>query len=140
MYSGCMAGEYRFFIIQIRGNEMVNYRSPTASTQDKAQFSVAVYLLRDHVELGERIPLYFTLPTGRSIEGLCDRLRGTASPIPPEVEQTLSNLARRLSVPAPNIVDYDTCLPILKEIALRLTLPFSERHAFLPKADSSNSY
>jgi hypothetical protein len=135
-----MTGEYHFFIIQIRGNEMVSYRSRTASIQDKAQFSVAVYLLRDHVELGERIPLYFTLPTGRSIEGLCDRLRGTASPIPPEVEQILSNLARRLSVRTPSIVDYDTCLPVLKEITLRLTLPFSERHAFLPKADPVNSY
>jgi hypothetical protein len=112
---------------------MVGYRPQAASSQDAAQFSVAIYLLRDHVELGQRVPLYFTLPTGRSIEGLCDRLRGTASPIPLDVERTLRDLARRLSVSTPDVIDYDTSLPVLKEITLRLTLPFGERRAFLPE-------
>jgi hypothetical protein len=112
----------------------VSYRPQTVSPQDTAEFSIAVYLLRDHVELGERVPLYFTLPTGRSIEGLCDRLRGTASPIPPDVERTLRDLARRLSIPTPSIVDYDTSLPVVRQIALRLTLPVGQRHVFLPEA------
>ena len=117
----------------VSNHPKVKRRNP-ASLQDKAQFSEAVDMLQDHVELGTRVPLYFTLPTGRSIEGLCDRLRGTASPMPPDVEQTLSNLARRLSVCTPDVIDYDTCSPIVKEIALRLTLPFSQRrHAFLPE-------
>lgn len=113
---------------------MVSYRSQAASPEDKAQFSIAVYLLHDHVELGARVPLYFTLPTGRSIEGLCDRLRGTASPIPPDVEQTFRDLARKLLVPTPAVIDYDASLPVLKEIALRLTLPFGQRHALLPES------
>jgi hypothetical protein len=129
---------YSSFIIRMGGNEMVSYRplvkrGKPAGPQDAAQFSVAVHSLRQHVELGKRLPLYFTLPTGRSIEGLCDRLRGTASPIPPDVEQALRYLARRLSVSTPDVADYDTCSPVLKEIALRLTLPFGQRDALLPE-------
>lgn len=119
---------------------MVSYRPHTASAQDKAQFSVAVYLLHDHVELGARVPLYFTLPTGRSIEGLCDRMRGTASPIPADVERTLRDLARRLLVSTPDVIDYDASLPVLKEIALRLMLPFGERLAFLPEEARDKGY
>jgi hypothetical protein len=115
-------------------------RRPPECPQDKAQFSEAVYLLRDHVELGQRVPLYFTLPTGRSIEGLCDRLQGTASPIPPDVEQALRYLAPKLLVPVPDLIDYGTSLPVVKEIALRLTLPFGERRAFLPEDRPDKGY
>ena len=117
----------------VSNHPKVKRRNP-ASLQDKAQFSEAVDILQDHVELGTRVPLYFTLPTGRSIEGLCDRLRGTASPIPPDVEQTLRDLARKLLVLTPAVIDYDASLPVLKEIALRLTLPFSQRDALLSEA------
>ena len=101
------------------------------AVEDEEQFSKAVDLLQQCVELGTRLPLYYTLPTGRSIEGLCDRLRGTTGSMPSEMGQRINNLAKKLAVPTPSIANYHTYSAVLKEIALRLTFPFEQRQALL---------
>jgi hypothetical protein len=90
-------------------------------------------VLREYVELGDRLPLHYTLPTGVSIEALCDRLQGTASSVPRDVEQTVHYLAKKLAVTTPDKINYHTCSVVLREIALRLTLPFDQRQAPLIK-------
>jgi hypothetical protein len=79
------------------------------TSQDKEQFSTAVRVLRDYVELGGRLPLHYTLPTGLSIEAVCDRLHGTASSVPRDVGQTVRYLARKLAVTTPDKINYHTC-------------------------------
>jgi hypothetical protein len=96
--------------------------------QDKAQFQIAVRRRREHHELGKRLPLYYTLPTGRSIEAVCERLRWSATSIPRDLSQAICNLADELGVSAkPHTITYQAYSPILNEIAVRLTLPFDQR-------------
>jgi hypothetical protein len=99
------------------------------SSQDTEHFSTAVCLLRQYVELGHRLPLNYTLPSGRSIEALCDRLQNTSSSVPPDVGvgETVSHLADKLAVSMPDKINYHTYSVVLREIAVRLTLPFDQR-------------
>jgi hypothetical protein len=104
---------------------------------DQEDFSTAVRLLRQCVETGDRLPLHYTLGSGSSIEALCDRLKGTAGSVPWDVEQTVRYLARRLAITLPEKVNYHTYSVVLREIALRLTLPFDQRQAPLTKEGRS---
>ena len=99
------------------------------TVQDRQEFSTAVDLLRPYVELGDRLPLHYTLPNGRSIEALCDRLNGAAGSVPRDVGLTVGYLATRLAVSMPSAINYHTYSLVFKEIALRLTLPFEQRQA-----------
>jgi hypothetical protein len=65
-----------------------------------------------------RLPLYYTLPAGRSIESLCDRLAHSPGSIPCDVLPTLHFLAGALWTKKPDVTDYRTCAPVVKEIAL----------------------
>jgi hypothetical protein len=98
-----------------------------ASEQDTAQFVTAIQRLREYLDEGERLPLYYTLPTGRSIESVCDRLAHSADPIPGEVLPTLHFLADALSIQKPHARNYGTYAPLVKEIAARLALSFDQR-------------
>jgi hypothetical protein len=106
---------------------MASSRFPL-TRQDKEQFEMAVCLLREHHDLGMRLPLYYTLPTGRSIEAICERLRSSANSIPGHLSQTICNLADELGLSTtPRMITYEAYSPVLKEIAVRLTLPFDQR-------------
>jgi len=102
-------------------------------SKDKEEFSTAIRLLRQCVAHGDRLPLYYTLPTGRSIEGLCDRLRGVGDAVPLDVKESIRHLADNLAVIVPDKINYETYSMVLREIALRLTLPFDQRRAPLTK-------
>ena len=91
---------------------------------DTEEFCEAVCLLQRYIELGHRLPLDYTLPSGRSIEGLCDRLCAPA--VPWDAEQSIRYLAGKLAVTLPGKIDYSV---VLREIARRLTLPFDQRQA-----------
>jgi hypothetical protein len=108
-----------------------------AAELDTAQFAMAVQCLKEHLDRGMRLPLYYTLPTGRSTDSLCDRLARSPSSIPSDVLPTLHFLADALSVQKPEVTDYQTCAPVVKEIAARLTLPFDQRR--LPSDWASGS-
>jgi hypothetical protein len=110
------------------------------TSQDKEQFSTAARVLRMYVETGDRLPLHYTLPTGLSIEAVCDRLQGTTSSVPRDVGQTVRYLARKLAVTTPDKINYHTYSVVLREIALRLTLPFDQRHAPLIKEARSRHF
>src|SRR4029077_1172149 len=97
------------------------------SEQDTAQFATAIQRLREYLDEGERLPLYYTLPTGRSIESVCDRLAHSAGPIPSEALPALHFLADALSIQKPDAPNYGTYAPVVKEIAARLALPFDQR-------------
>jgi hypothetical protein len=94
-------------------------RTPPVSQEE---FWTAVRLLQQYVELGQRLPLDYTLPSGRSIEALCDRVQSTA--VPWDVEQSVRYLAGKLAVTLPAKINYSV---VLREIARRLTLPFDQR-------------
>ena len=111
----------------VKYSSMKNHK--TTKAQDKALFSMAVRLLWPYVAFAGRLPLYYTLPNGRSIEALCVRLRDTTGPIPSDVEQTICYLAKQLAVWSPDLPNYHTYSVLLNEIALRLTLPFDQRQA-----------
>src|SRR5215469_7660788 len=96
--------------------------------QDKEQFETAVRLLREHHELGMRLPLYYTIPSGRSIEAICERLRWSASSIPRDLSQTICDLAGEVGVSTKHhTITYQAFSPVLNEIAVRLSLPFDQR-------------
>jgi hypothetical protein len=108
-----------------------------ADEQDTVQFAMAVQRLKEHLDQGMRLPLYYTLPTGRSIESLCDRLAHSPSSLPSDALPTLYFLADALSVQRPEVTDYRTYAPVVKEIAARLTLPYDQRR--LPSDWASGS-
>jgi hypothetical protein len=99
------------------------------ASPDKEQFLTAVRVLREYVELGDRLPLHYTLPSGLSIEAVCDRLLATTGSVPRQVGQTVRRLAKELSVTTSKETSYHTYSVVLREIALRLTLPFDQRQA-----------
>jgi hypothetical protein len=103
------------------------------TSSDKEQFWAALRALRQYVDTGDRLPLHYTLPSGVSIEALCDRLHGSASSVPIDVGETVRYLARRLGITIPDKINYHTYSVVLREIALRLTLPFNQRQAPLIK-------
>jgi hypothetical protein len=43
-------------------------------------------------------------------------------------------------MPIADVLNYDASLPVVKEIALRLTLPFGQRHAYLPEDRPDKDY
>lgn len=104
---------------------------------DQEDFSTAVRVLRQCLETGERLSLHYTLPSGSSIEALCDRLKGRAGSVPWDVEQSVRHLARKLAIILPDKVNYHAYSVALREIALRLTLPFDQRQAPLTKESRS---
>jgi hypothetical protein len=104
-----------------------------AMPSDQEEFSTAVRLLRQCVETGDRLPLHYTLPSGSSIEALCDRLYGTSGSVPNNVGEAVRYLARRFAITLPNKINYHTYSVVLREIALRLTLPFDQRQVPLTK-------
>jgi antitoxin component of RelBE/YafQ-DinJ toxin-antitoxin module len=91
---------------------------------DEEEVCTAIRLLQQYVEVGNRLPLDYTLPSGRSIEALCDRVQSME--VPPEVEQRVRYLAGRLGVTLPDKINYAV---VLREIARRLTMPFDQRQA-----------
>jgi hypothetical protein len=97
--------------------------------QDDEEFSTAVDLLRPYVQMGNRLPLHYTLPTGRTIEALCGRLHNRVNGVPLDVGERIGYLANKLAVSMPSTVSYHTYSLVLKEIAYRLTLPFDQRYA-----------
>jgi len=99
----------------------------TGLSQEKQEFSSAVRVLQHYVEKGRRLPLYYTLSSGRSIEGLCDRLQVAADPVPLDVMAAICHLAINLAGPLPGKNSYDGYCGVLKEIAVRLTFPFEQR-------------
>jgi hypothetical protein len=91
--------------------------------QDKAQFALAVRRLKQVQDTGERLPLHFSLPTGRSIESLCDRVGQHQGQLPDDLLKTLHHLAAALSVPEPTVNSYAAYAPVLRAIQDRLVLP-----------------
>ena len=94
-----------------------------AIQQDRALFAMAVRVLKEHYDLGRKWPLSYTLPTGRSIEALCDRTADLNGEIPEDVLILLHNLAVALSVAEPEKTHYGDYAPVLREVAVRLALP-----------------
>jgi hypothetical protein len=69
-----------------------------ATEQDKALFALAVRVLKEHHDLGRKWPLNYTLPTGRSIEAVCDRAVDLDGQIPDDLLRVLHDLAVALSI------------------------------------------
>jgi hypothetical protein len=90
--------------------------------QDRAQFAMAVRRLKQVEDAGERLPIHFTLPTGRSIESLCDRVAHLQGELCSDLLKLLNDLALALSVPAPTVNAYGSCAPVLRAICERLAL------------------
>jgi hypothetical protein len=95
--------------------------------QDEAEFAMAVRRLRQLEDVGETLPLHFTLPTGRSIESLCDRVAHLKGELSGNILQVLHNLAVAVSVPVPTINSYESCAPVLRAVAERLAMPRDRR-------------
>ena len=94
--------------------------------QDKALFAAAVAVLKEQLDQGERLPLYYCLPTGRSIESLCDRVLHLPDEIPCDLLPPLHSLASTLAIPEPKTTSYRAYAQVLQEIAVRLSLPFDQ--------------
>jgi hypothetical protein len=94
-----------------------------AIQQDQALFAMAVRVLKEHHDLGRKWPLSYTLPTGRSIEALCDRVVDLDGEIPSDVLTVLHHLAVALSVAEPEKSHYRDYAPVLREVAVQLALP-----------------
>jgi hypothetical protein len=95
--------------------------------QDRAQFSIAVRRLKQFDDADERLPLHFTLPTGRSIESLCDRVAHLQGELSDDLVKILNDLAVAVAVPEPTINSYESCVPVLQAICARLVLPLDQR-------------
>jgi hypothetical protein len=67
--------------------------SDRANTEsDQTLFAMAVYVLREHHDLGRLWPLSYTLPNGRSIEAVCDRVSHLNDTMPDEILRVLHKL------------------------------------------------
>lgn len=88
---------------------------------------MAIQSLKQHFDRGARLPLYHTLPTGRSVESLCDRLGQSNGIVPGNLMPALHLLADQVALPKPQAISYRAYAPLLKEIAIRLTMPFDRR-------------
>jgi len=95
--------------------------------QDKAQFAISVRRLKQVNDAGEMVPLHFTLPTGRSIESLCDRVAHLPGELPSDLLNVLHDLALAVSVPQSTINSYESCAPVLRAIFYRLAMPQDQR-------------
>jgi hypothetical protein len=95
--------------------------------QDKAQFAIAVRRLKQVYDAGETVPLHFTLPTGRSIESLCDRVAHLPGELPSDLLNVLHDLALAMSVPQSTTNSYGSCTPVLRAIFDRLATPRDQR-------------
>jgi hypothetical protein len=94
---------------------------------DKALFAMVVRVLKEHHDLGRKWPLSYTLPNGRSVEAVSDRVAHLDGEIPSHLLRVLHNLAVALSVAEPERKLYGYYAPVLREIAARLALPFDQR-------------
>ena len=103
----------------------VSHRANTES--DQTLFAMAVYVLREHHELGRLWPLSYTLPNGRSIEAVCDRVAHLNDAIPDEILGVLHQLLMALAIAEPATTRYADYAPVLREIVMRLTLPSDQR-------------
>jgi hypothetical protein len=88
---------------------------------------MAVRILKEHLDLGRKWPPSYTLPTGRSIESLCDRAADLPGEIPADLLPLLRGLTTALSVAEPNTRLYRDYALVLREIADRLALPLDQR-------------
>jgi hypothetical protein len=100
-----------------------------ATEQDKALFALAVRVLKEHYDLGRKWPLNYTLPTGRSIEAVCDRAVDLDGEIPADLLRVLHDLAVALSVGEPLRKLYGDYAVVLRAIAGQLAMPLDQRHA-----------
>jgi hypothetical protein len=98
-----------------------------ATEPDKALFTMAVHVLKEHHDLGRKWPLSYTLPNGRSIEAVCDRVAHLNDEIPANLLRVLHNLAVALSVAEPARKLYSDYALVLREIAACLALPSDQR-------------
>jgi len=106
----------------------VQPRSDRANTEsDQTLFAMAVYVLREHHELGRLWPLSYTLPSGRSIEAVCDRVAHLNDTLPDEILGVLHQLLMALAIAEPATTRYADYAPVLREIVMRLTLPSDQR-------------
>ena len=90
--------------------------------QDRLLFADAVRILKEHVDLGRRWPLYYTLPTGRSIESLSDRIVHLPGKIPDDLIPPLRQLMAALSLVPPGANTYREWGPALRAIADHMAL------------------
>ena len=107
--------------------------APTTE-QDKALFALAVGVLKEHYDLGRKWPLDYTLPTGRSIEAVCDRAADLPGEIPDEILRQLRGLITALSVTEPKTKFYRDYAAVLREVADRLKLPLDHRRPWLRRS------
>jgi hypothetical protein len=98
-----------------------------AIEQDRALFAMAVGVLKEHYDLGRKWPLDYTLPTGRSIEAVCDRTVDLDGEIPGDLLRVLHYLAVALSVAEPEQKFYGDYTVVIREIAAQLALPLDQR-------------
>ena len=94
---------------------------------DKALFAMAVHVLKEHYDLGRKWPLSYTLPNGRSIEAVGDRVAHLNAEIPANLLRVLRNLAAALSIAEPERQLYSDYGLVLQEIAACLALPSDQR-------------
>ena len=94
---------------------------------DKALFGMAVRVLKEHHDLGRKWPLSYTLPNGRSIEAVCDRVAHLNGKMPGDLLRVLHTLAVALCVAEPEGKRYADYAAVLREIAFRLALPVDRR-------------
>jgi hypothetical protein len=97
------------------------------AAQDEAMFATAVEVLKSHFDLGRKWPLSYTLPTGRSIESLCDRAAYLPGDVPLDLLPMLNYLARALGIVEPAGRSYRDYALVVQEIAARLALPVDQR-------------
>jgi hypothetical protein len=94
---------------------------------DKALFAMAVHVLKEHHDLGRKWPLNYTLPNGRSVEAVCDRVAHLKGEIPSDLLAVLHDLAAALSIAVPSTNLYGEYAAVLLKIAGRLAQPFDQR-------------
>ena len=90
-------------------------------------FAMAVHVLKEHHDLGRMWPLSYTLPNGRSIEAVCDRVAHLKGTIPDEILRVLHSLLIALAIAEPATKRYVDYAPVLREIAMRLARPSDQR-------------
>jgi hypothetical protein len=99
----------------------------TNTEPDQVLFAMAVHVLKEHHDLGRMWPLSYTLPNGRSIEAVCDRVAHLNGTIPGEILRVLHDLSKALAIAEPATKGYVDYAPVLREIATRLALPPDQR-------------
>jgi len=97
---------------------------------DQVLFAMAVHVLKEHHDLGRMWPLSYTLPNGRSIEAVCDRVAHLDTAIPPELLHVLHDLLKAVAIPVPVTERYSDYAFVLREVALYLALPFDQRRTW----------